>query len=182
MKSARGIFFLLVLLPALSLVGSGCAGTRGAARLVTPPRADVSLVQFANLIVEVESQPDISSGSFDKERILSLIVKDIRTEAPGRFKTINQTSPEPDTLNAVVMIKRYEEGNAFARAMLAGLGQMHIDADVTLTNWETKESIAQYEVSKTFAWGGAYGAFTDIKDVEDGFAKAVAASILGRKE
>lgn len=80
------------------------------------------------------------------------------------------------------MIKRYEEGNAFARAMLVGLGRMHIDADVALSNWETKESIVQYEVSKTFAWGGLYGGLTDIKDVEDGFAKAVAASILGRKE
>jgi hypothetical protein len=182
MNGVKGFLCLLMLLPTLSLLGSGCAGTRGSARLVTPPRTDVPLVQFANLIVAVESKPDISLGSFEKERILGLIVKDIRTEAPARFKTINQTSPVPDTLNAVVMIKRYEEGNAFARAMLVGLGQMHIDADVTLTNWETKESIAQYEVSKTFAWGGAYGAFTDIKDVEDGFAKAVAASILGRKE
>jgi hypothetical protein len=66
--------------------------------------------------------------------------------------------------------------------MLAGLGQMHINADVTMSDSTTKSNIAQYEVSKTFAWGGLYGGFTDIKVVEDGFAKAVAASILGRKE
>jgi hypothetical protein len=85
-------------------------------------------------------------------------------------------------LQAVVVIKRYEAGNAFMRAMLVGLGQIHIDADVNLTNRETKESIATYEVTKTFAWGGAYGGFTDVKDVEGGFAKAVAASILGKPE
>ncbi|NOT57566.1 MAG: DUF4410 domain-containing protein [Deltaproteobacteria bacterium] len=111
-----------------------------------------------------------------------MIIKNIRTEVPNRFQTINQASPGPSTLNATVMIKRYEEGNAFARLMLAGLGQIHIDADIVLSEEGTKESLAQYEVSKTFAWGGMYGGLTDIMDVEDGFAKAVATSIVGRKE
>jgi hypothetical protein len=182
MKSIRGTSLFLLLLPVLSLLGNGCASTQGSARLVTPPKADVSLVQFSNLIVEVESKQGISLTSSDKERILNLIVQNIRVDASDRFKAINQTNSGPSALHASVMIKRYEEGNAFARAMLVGLGQMHIDADVALSNWETKESIAQYEVSKTFAWGGLYGGLTDIKDVEDGFAKAVAASILGRKE
>jgi hypothetical protein len=65
--------------------------------------------------------------------------------------------------------------------MLAGLGQMHIDADVVLTEPSTKEQLAKYDVTKTFAWGGMYGGFTGIKDVEDGFAKAVASAIAGKK-
>jgi len=85
-------------------------------------------------------------------------------------------------MQALVYIKRYDEGNAFARVMLAGLGQMHIDATVTLKDMETKEQLAKYDVNKTFAWGGIYGGVTRITDLEDGFGKAVAASMSGKKE
>ena len=78
-------------------------------------------------------------------------------------------------------IRKYEEGNAFARAMLAGLGKMHIDADVMLTDPVSNEQMAVYDVTKGFAWGGIYGAATGIRDIEDGFAKAVAAAIGGKK-
>jgi hypothetical protein len=111
-----------------------------------------------------------------------LILKSIKEEERIIYKTINATTPVPNTLHAYVTIKRYDEGNAFARFMLAGLGQMHIDADVILSDWSTKEKIAQYEVTKTFAWGGIYGGATTIKGIEEGFAKAVAASIVGKEE
>lgn len=41
--------------------------------------------------------------------------------------------------------------------LLSGLGQMHIDADVTLSDLATQEILAKYEVTKTFGWGGLYG-------------------------
>jgi len=63
-------------------------------------------------------------------------------------------------------------GNAFARAMLAGLGQIEIEADVFLIDAAGK-TVAQYEVSKNFAFGGIYGASTSIEDVEVGFVKSV---------
>ena len=89
---------------------------------------------------------------------------------------------DQQTLHAAVNITRYDEGNSFARAMLAGLGQMHIDATVTLSDYQTKEEFAKYEVTETFAWGGLYGGFTDIRTVEEGFAKTVAASVSGKQE
>jgi hypothetical protein len=150
--------------------------------MVTPPSSDLASAQLDNLVVEVEGRPDVSLKDIDRERILNLVINSIKTESPNRFRAINQPNPGSDTLRATVIIKRYEAGNAFARAMLIGLGQIHIDADVALSNWETKASIAQYEVNKTFAWGGLYGGITDIRDVEDGFAKAVASSILGKRE
>src|SRR5690606_28290192 len=71
-----------------------------------------------------------------------------------------------------VVFTEYDDGNAFARAMLAGLGQIEIEADVFLIDIEGK-TLAQYEVSKTFAFGGIYGASTSIEDVEVGFIKSV---------
>jgi len=50
---------------------------------------------------------------------------------------------------------------------------MHIDGDVVLTDSVTGQTISSCQVTKTFAWGGIYGAATTIKDVEEGFAKGV---------
>jgi hypothetical protein len=145
-------------------------------------KADEQAAKYANLKVDLNCRSDVSLSSSDKERILDLIVKNIPTECPNQFRNVNASEVDQQTLHAVVNITRYDEGNAFARAMLAGLGQMHIDATVTLSDYQTNEEFAKYEVTKTFAWGGVYGAVTGIKDIQDGFAKAVAASIGGKKE
>jgi hypothetical protein len=63
--------------------------------------------------------------------------------------------------------------------MLAGLGQMRIAADVTLEDRARGVSLGTYDVSKTFAWGGVYGAATKLADIEEGFADAVVAVVLG---
>src|SRR6266852_4328343 len=123
---------VLITLSVIALFVAGCAGTGGTHKLVTPPISKEQAAQFSDLVVEVESKPEISLTPTDKERILNFILKSIKEEETNRFKTINSTTPIPSTLHASVTIKRYDEGNAFARFMLAGLGQMHIDADVVL--------------------------------------------------
>ena len=164
------------------LFAGGCASGRGSVNAVSGLKADEQAARYANLKVDLNCRSDVSLGSSDKERILDLIVKNIPAECPNRFRNVNASEVDQQTLHAVVNITRYDEGNAFARAMLAGLGQMHIDATVTLSDYQTNEEFAKYEVTKTFAWGGIYGAGTGIKNIEDGFAKAVAASIGGKKE
>jgi hypothetical protein len=39
----------------------------------------------------------------------------------------------------------------------------------------------EFELKKTFAWGGAYGAGTSIEDIENSFADGVAASVTGQQ-
>jgi hypothetical protein len=85
-------------------------------------------------------------------------------------------------VEALVTIKAYERGNAIARLMLAGLGQMHIDADVVLKDPRSGATFATCVVDEIFAWDGVYGASTRIEDIEDGFAQAVAAAISGREK
>src|SRR5262249_56796423 len=87
----------------------------------------------------------------------------------------------PPTLRASVTVTNYDKGNTFARFMLAGLGQIHIDAQVTLRDQDTDE-LGRFQVNKTFAWGGIYGAITRVEDVEDGFAGAVAHLLLSKDE
>jgi hypothetical protein len=107
----------------------------------------------------------------------------------ARFKSLSVQSSANSDLNlsaAALQVKigftRYEEGNAFARFMLAGLGQIHIDAEVVLADPRTQKPLGTYLVTKTFAWGGIYGGVTSIRDVETGFADAVADVVLGKAE
>ena len=59
--------------------------------------------------------------------------------------------------------------------MQAGLGQIHIAANVQLIDATSGNVAASYVVTKTFAWGGIYGGSTSIGDVETGFAASVVA-------
>jgi hypothetical protein len=160
---------------------SGCASTSGSHEVVGAAVNNSQIAKFSDLLITVKPGEHVTLNQSDTDRMTKLIEEDIKTDSPNRFKTINTASPSPATLQASVTIKNYEEGNAFARFMLMGLGQIHIDADVQLSDSATNEKLTQYEVTKTFAWGGFYGAFTKIKDAEVGFCKAVADSVLGKE-
>jgi hypothetical protein len=66
--------------------------------------------------------------------------------------------------------------------MLAGLGQIHIDATVKVYAKANDQKIADFVVAKTFAWGGIYGASTSMEDIERTFADGVAAALTGQQE
>jgi hypothetical protein len=134
---------------------------------------------LSNLILETKANPDVTIQNVDSQRIVEKVLSRIKEKAPTRFAQVNPPHPNQDTLRAVINITRYDQGNAFARFMLAGLGQIHIDADVTLQEEAAQSLLGTYEVTKTFAWGGYYGMSTKITDVEEGFAESVAAVILG---
>jgi hypothetical protein len=130
------------------------------------------------LVLEVQNNADVALTPIDKERILAHIIANLHKEYPARFKEINAANQAPSKLQVIVNIVRYDKGSAFGRFMLAGLGAMHIDADIILNDLDTKQYLAKYECKKTFAWGGLYGGSTKIEDIEEGFSKAVAAAIV----
>jgi hypothetical protein len=170
--AAIGVFLL-------SLCFAGCATSKGSVAAVTPLSADSSLTKYENLLIEVQNNDSVQITASDKERILMQTISTIKKDYPTRFTSINQGGASPSTLKAVVNITRYDKGNAFARAMIAGLGQIKIDADVTMVDSVSNESLSRCQATKKFAWGGLYGATTTIDTVEEGFAKAVAGCIVG---
>jgi hypothetical protein len=171
---------LSIIILFLTSLLAGCAGTGGSHQLIGSPLDNSQASKFSDLLITVQPANNVSLSQSDTDRMSKLVAEDIMTNSPNRFKTINTASSSPTKLQALVSVKNYDKGSAFARAMLAGLGQIHIDADVILSNSSSKEKLARYEVTKTFAWGGLYGGFTGIKDAEVGFCKAVANSILGK--
>jgi hypothetical protein len=86
--------------------------------------------------------------------------------------------PPAGGLKMQVHFTKFDRGSAFARAMLIGLGQIRIEATVSLID-STGKTVAQYAVAKDFALGGIAGASTTVDDVEQGFAKSVVAILKG---
>jgi hypothetical protein len=112
---------------------------------------------------------DVPLTSLDGQRIAALVNK--KVAASG-------TAGARRNLTVDISITRYDKGNAFARAMLAGLGQIHIDGVTTVR--DGSRTLGQFTVKKTFALGGIYGAGVTIQDCEDGFAKGIAEALTGR--
>ena len=171
-----------VLLLGLVFSAVGCATSKGSYSLIEPPKEGVQFTKYTNLSVALSCNDEVPLTESDKARILKLIEINMKKEGPTRFKSVNSATAQDNVLLATVNIKAYEKGNAFARAMLAGLGQMHIDAEIGLSDTQTNERLAAYEVNKRFAWGGLYGGVTRIEDIEDGFAQAVVDAILDKKD
>jgi hypothetical protein len=165
------------------VLGLGAAGCAGTAAGVKPAvgMGPQDLSGYSSLRVDVIKAEGVTVESAEAERIGKRIVEAIGKKQPGRFKSVNGEQTEQPTLHATIQLTRYEKGNAFARAMLAGLGRMHIDGKVSLKDPAKDASLGEYEVNKTFAWGGIYGASTSIEDVEVGFAEGVADAILGKR-
>lgn len=159
---------------------AGCASDGGSHKLISAPLSSTQSAKYTDLIISVQPASNVTLSQSDADRMSNMIAENIKSEAPNRFTSINSPTPSANALQASVAVKRYDEGSAFARFILIGLGQIHIDADVILSDLATKDKIAQYEATKTFAWGGIYGGITGIKDAEVGFCKAVADSILGK--
>ncbi len=115
---------------------------------------------------------------FEKTRLS----EEIKT-ALDRKRALNASnSGDPRDLEVNLSVTRYQKGNAFARAMLAGLGQIHIDGHVKLTKRSDHSLLSEFNIAKTFAWGGIYGSSTSMEDIERTFADGVAASLTGQAE
>jgi hypothetical protein len=164
MKLVHALFIGAV---AVSL--AGCAGS------VSAPTTVVDLPPDARAQLRIgDVSADAASGVEMSEADLGLISQkvraDISAEAPGVL------AEGPDAASAMKMklhFTKFDRGNAFARFMLIGLGQIRIEADVDILN-NSGVQIAQYKVSKDFALGGVAGGTTTVEDVEEGFAKSVA--------
>jgi hypothetical protein len=155
---------------AVAAVLAGCAGSVSAPTVVAP----LSIEQKASLRlsgISADAAAGIAMSDGDFGIICQKVRTYIATQTPGAFAE-GASAP----LRLKIHFTRFDRGNAFARAMLMGLGQIVIEADVSLED-ASGQTVAQYKVAKDFALGGIAGATTSVDDVEDGFAKSVAAVV-----
>jgi hypothetical protein len=159
------------------LLISGCASTA--------PKADFSRDLASHYKIDADDHAEVLVNAatgievleLDKQRIAQVIASKLEQR---RLQVVANNDPKDCVVR--VTLTRYQRGNAFARAMLAGLGQIHIDATVKVYAKPNDQKIADFVVAKTFAWGGIYGAATSMEDIERTFADGVAAALTGQPE
>jgi hypothetical protein len=104
------------------------------------------------------------------DRIKTGILNELEHAKP--VSLMANANPDARPISLKVNLTSYEEGNAAARLMLMGLGQMHIDSDIEIVD-ASGNTIGAYKIAKQFALGGVVGASTSIKYVESGFESSV---------
>lgn len=167
MTSYNGVCRAIVLPLGLILL-SACAESAATPDVVHAMAPTVSQgLRLTDITAEAKS--GVAMTPADIDRIVSQIKADIAANDPNVFV---DKSASPNVMK--IEFTRYDSGNAFARFMLMGLGQIKIDADVIIMNSANNQVVGEYNVSKDFAFGGIYGGVTRIEDVEKGFAKSVA--------
>lgn len=165
-----------IIIALLFLLG-GCAGSA--------PRPQFTDAVAEHVTLDGNDVAEVTVQAATGVSILDTDLKRLREQIRQRLITgiaRNPAAGEPQAYEVKVNITRYAKGNAFARAMLAGLGQIHIDGTVTVTPSGADRKVGEFTVKKTFAWGGLYGGTTRIEDVEPAFAEGVVAGVTGQAE
>jgi hypothetical protein len=152
---------------------AGCAGSVSTPTLSGAPAATFNAATVPIGPVSAVAAAGVPMENYDLERVTQLVQNDLAAAYPTRVVLVGATAT-PGEVRVAMTFTTFDQGNAFARAMLAGLGQIHIAANVQLLDATSGAAVASYTVTKTFAWGGLYGGTTTIEDVEKGFAASVA--------
>lgn len=151
---------------------AGCATTAPEATFTRTLPPDSVVDANDAVTVTVEAKPGVVLTGLERERLAQGIAAKIDVN-----KLQNTAARDEKTYRIDVRMTRYDKGDAFARMMLAGLGQIHIDAQVAVVDLSQNTAVTEFTVEKTFAWGGIYGVSQSIEDVEEGFGKAVAEAV-----
>ena len=153
---------------AMMIMLAGCAGSISQPKALMALTADQqSAVHISNITADGATGVNVTPGDIGmiNEKVRNYISED----SPG----VMVDPSTGDALTLKIHYTRFDRGNALARFILIGLGQIHIDAKVSLLKADGT-SVAEYQVNKTFFLGGIAGGVTSVEDVEEGFAKSVA--------
>jgi len=160
-----------------ALVFSGCASSAPSAAFVQPIPVSARVGDKDSVQASVTAVAGVEILDVEKTRLAQRVEERIAAK-----KGLNAAAHDPKSYAVELELTRYQKGNAFARAMLAGLGQIHIDGTVKLLELPERRQVGQFTIKKTFAWGGIYGGAVTMEDIERTFADGVAAAVTGQAE
>ena len=147
------------------------------------PKAEVNKSLVSVYKIDADDQPTIKVGTApgvvatEDEKAH---FKNVVTDKLNARRAHNPANGDPKQCDVDITVTKFEKGSKFARAMLAGLGQIHLDASVLVVPSGGGDTLNDFKLSKTFAWGGIYGASEGIEDIEPPFADGIAAALTGQ--
>lgn len=177
MKMEMRFFVNLIGCILIAIFINSCASTVPKPEFSKPMAPESKITSIDEVKVQVEAGKKVSITESEKLRVAEKIKQKIDLR-----KIKNSSNSTAKTYEIVLVITKYEKGNAFARAMLAGLGQIHINGDVEVFKIPGRVLLSNFSIKKTFAWGGIYGGSTHMEDIEAIFADGVAATLTGQSE
>ena len=103
----------------------------------------------------------------------------LQTDIQQKLREVLSGNPDvPDAYRIDVTITRYDKGNAFARFMLIGLGQMYLYGTVEISQGEPPVVLWQGDFKKNYCLGGIAGGMATMqKSVLPNVGKAIANAI-----
>ena len=158
----------------LLMFAAGCASTVPKPQFSKEIAPECLVVAQDAAQVHVEAGKDVAIIDSEMMRMAEKVKLKI-----DEYKVANTKNGSAKSYQVDLVITRYDKGNAFARAMLAGLGQIHLDGDVSVYELPDRLLVGQFAINKTFAWGGIYGASMNMENIETTFAEGVAAAVTG---
>jgi hypothetical protein len=151
-----------------------CVGLSACGSSVARPDVVTALAdphqKLAVVDVTCTAGPDAKMDSGTLDRMKTGILYELEHAKPASL--MSKTSPDSRPISLKVNFTSYEQGNAAARLMMIGMGQMHIDGDIEIID-ASGNTIGVYKIAKQFALGGMVGATTSMTDVEGGFESSV---------
>jgi Domain of unknown function (DUF4410) len=162
---------------ALVFLGVGCASTAPKAKFSQSLAVEQQIRAKDTVETKVEASAGVDILAVEKQRIAERLLERIKAKQGA-----TAARAVPQAYRVEVTLTRYDKGSAFARTMLVGLGQIHIDGEVKVFVAGQVAPVSAFTISKTFAWGGLYGGTTSIEDIERTFADGIAATLTGQAE
>ncbi|MSP41368.1 MAG: DUF4410 domain-containing protein [Deltaproteobacteria bacterium] len=170
-------YFKSILFPILFLT-VGCGTT--ALNLRSADNV-VDLSEYKSITIQTSTAQGVTVPEPAQSRMKALIKAEILNCCKERFENISLGDPGVKDLLLNVKFTIYEEGNRFARFVLAGLGSMQLHAEVEIKDAASGRLIYGGDAGKTFGWGGIYGAATGMDDLENGLAKEIITGLRTRR-
>jgi hypothetical protein len=146
---------------------AGCAGSVSApVAMQAMPAEQKAALRIGGISTDADASLKTSEGEFGF--IAQKVHAYIDAEKPGVI-----VDGAPGALHMKIHFTTFDRGDTLARGMLMGMGQIRIEATVSLVD-ASGATVASNKIAKDFALGGVIGATTTVDDVENGFAKSVA--------
>jgi hypothetical protein len=160
----------------LPLLLAACSTSSPTARYRDPAMAAVKLDADDQALVVLATAAGVTMTELEQRRLResvqsAIVARKVHNDGDGRVQRYRLE----------LTIVRYEKGNAAARAVFpGGVSQIHIDSTAALVQLgDPERRVSEFDLNKTFAWGGPVGAVTPMTEVEYGFAAGCAEAIAG---
>lgn len=141
MNSSTIGYVLRVACVASTLVAGGCASSPPIAKFARSSDKVAVIHRADTASIAVDAASGVTMADFEKDRLGERIKMKLAEK-----QAFNATLPAPSQYQIDVTVTRYEKGSAFARAMLAGLGQIHIDGNVHVYAMPSHDRLEEFTV------------------------------------